>query len=228
MTQLLAILLIAAAGRAGSPTRTICIDPGHPSEVGRGTSGRKVSEIHVAWEVAKRLEAKLIAKGFRVVLTKSAENEFVKNRDRAGIANRCHADLMVRLHCDASNGTGFTTYYPDRQGVLDRTVGPEPTLLKRIEPIAKRFHDVLRADLSGFLRDNGILPDNRTAVGSLHGALVGSIYSKVPVVLVEMCVLTNPRDEELVCGEPGKNRLAAALADACIKCLAKGRQDPNP
>lgn len=124
-------------------TGTICIDPGHPSEVGRGTHGRHVSEIHVAWEVAKRLETILEGKGYKVVMTKHSEKEFVKNRERADIANRSHADLMVRLHCDAAAGSGFTTYFPDRQGTSDGMTGPDPALIARIAPIAKRFNAVL-------------------------------------------------------------------------------------
>src|ERR687897_201590 len=56
------------------------------------------------------------AKGYAVVLTKSAEDELVRNRDRAVVANRAGAALMVRLHCDASVERGFAVYYPDRQG----------------------------------------------------------------------------------------------------------------
>jgi N-acetylmuramoyl-L-alanine amidase len=41
----------------------------------------------------------------------------------------------------------------------------------------------------------------------------------VPVVLVEMCVLTNPGDEDKVSSSKGLDRLAASLADACVKSL---------
>src|SRR5471030_235629 len=150
---------------------TICIDPGHPSEVGNGTRGEKLTEIHVNWEVAQRLEKELHARHFNVVLTKKTEMELVKNRDRARIANECHADLMVRLHCDSSSGSGFTTYYPDRQGSADGFTGPSRELIKTIKPIANRFHDSLAKSLKGFLRDNGIFSDIKTAVGSIHGAL---------------------------------------------------------
>lgn len=215
--------VLLALGAAPSAL-TICIDPGHPSEVGRGTQGRMVTEIHVAWEVAMRMKGILQKQGVTVVLTKHSENEFVKNRDRAETANNCRADLMVRLHCDAASGSGFTTYYPDRQGVTDGFTGPDPALIQRIAPIAKRFNGALKKDLEGFLKDNGNLSDIKTAVGSKHGALIGSIFSKVPVVLVEMCVLTNPHDEDLVRTSKGRQRLAEALADACVESLRNGRK----
>jgi N-acetylmuramoyl-L-alanine amidase len=220
MTPLLAILVFSRLARP----LTICIDPGHPSEVSQGTAGRVVSEVHVAWVVAKKLEAILIAKGVHVVLTKKSEFQMVRNKDRALIANRCHADLMVRLHCDAANGSGFTTYYPDRQGTQHGVTGPAKSVLASTAPVAKRFHAVLRQDLGGFLKDNGLKSDVDTAVGSRYGALIASIYSTVPVVLVEMCVLTNRHDEDLVRSAKGQDRLAQGLADACSKSVGTHRR----
>ena len=65
----------------------ICIDPGHPSEVGRGTHGKKFTEIQVVWKVALLLKTRLEQDGYRVVLTKSKEDEMVRNKKRADIAN---------------------------------------------------------------------------------------------------------------------------------------------
>jgi len=219
--MLAAALFFAACSQETAPYLTICIDPGHPSEVGRGTRGQKVTEIHIAWEVATRLKKILLSQNIKVVLTKKSEDEMVRNQRRAEIANGCHADLMVRLHCDASQGSGFTTYFPDRQGTVNGFTGPDPGLIKSIAPIAKRFHDTLTGELKGFLNDNGNLSDVKTAVGSQHGALVGSIYSRVPVVLIEMCVLTNPNDEEKVSSAQGLDHLASAIAVACVKSLSK-------
>jgi N-acetylmuramoyl-L-alanine amidase len=84
----------------------VCIDPGHPSEV---ASGRNIqngtNETHVDWVVAEKLREALEARGYEVVLTKSSEEELVRNKDRALIANRARAALMIRLHCDASRRT---------------------------------------------------------------------------------------------------------------------------
>jgi N-acetylmuramoyl-L-alanine amidase len=193
---------------------TICIDPGHPSEVGRGTQGRHITEIAVAWEVAQELRTDLKKLGFQVVMTKSSENQFVRNRKRAETANSAQAVLMVRLHCDSSSGTGFTTYYPDQQGVSGGVRGPSQTLLDRTRPIAAVFHTTLARDLQGVLQDNGLKGDEATAVGRKQGALTGSVFSKVPVVLVEMVVLTNPKDEAFVLKPANRAKLAAALADA--------------
>lgn len=61
-------ILVAAFSLIGqvavAAPRTICIDPGHPSEVGRGTAGRSISEISLAWQIAVGLRRELTASGY--------------------------------------------------------------------------------------------------------------------------------------------------------------------
>lgn len=198
----------------------ICIDPGHPSEVGEGTRGKKLTEIRAAWLVAKKLEALLTAAQFEVVLTKKSEKQLVRNRQRAEVANRAKADLHVRLHCDSEGGTGFWTYYPDRQGT-DRTgkTGPSDAVIAATKNLVPRFHAALAEGLKGALKDNGFHSDTKTAVGGKQGALTGSIWSEVPVVLVEMCVLTNPKDEAFLLLKKGQDQMAEALRDGIFAAL---------
>ena len=194
--------------------QTICIDPGHPSEVGRGTSGKKISELTAAWKVAKLLEGKLKKAGMTVVLTKAKEGQFVKNRDRAEIANKAKADLLVRLHCDANEGGGFAVYVPMKKGISGGKTGPSEAVIKVSTEFGKLFHAELAKHLSKHLKDNGLLGDIRTAVGARQGALTGSIFSEVPVVLVEMCCLTNAKDEDFMASATGREKMAEALFKA--------------
>src|SRR5580658_2148108 len=145
--RLFSLALLSFAALA--PAQTVCIDPGHPSEVGRGTQGRRVTEVHEAWIVAKAVQKKLLAHRIHVVLTKNSENQFVRNRERAEIANTARADFMLRLHCDASNESGFAVFYPDRQGTSEGVTGPSQAVLLRTLPMAKAFHDAMVADLRG-------------------------------------------------------------------------------
>lgn len=192
----------------------ICIDPGHPSEVGRGTHGKLISEIRLVWQVANKLKTALERGGYSVLLTKQSENQFVRNRQRAEIANKFQAKLMLRLHCDAQGGTGFAVYAPDRQGVSAGAKGPSRGVIDASWRLGRVFHQELAKRLNGKLKDNGLKPDTKTAVGAKQGALTGSVFSKVPVVLVEMCVLTNPKDERYVTSAKGQMELVDALKKA--------------
>jgi N-acetylmuramoyl-L-alanine amidase len=226
MNRTILALVAATSCLVHADQPVVCIDPGHPSEVGRGTTGRRISEMALVWRVARRLADRLRTDGYRVVLTKSRVDQFVTNRRRAEIANKARANLMLRLHCDASSGSGFTVYYPDRQGLSLGVRGPAPEVLASSRKAALAFHGALEKNTRGVFRDNGLQPDAKTAVGSKQGALTGSVFSKVPVVLVEMCVLTNPKDEALMLSERGMNAMVGALA-AAVRAAAGLRSTPQ-
>jgi len=138
------------AAEPGPSARTIvCIDPGHPSEVASGKNVQNgTSETAVDWAVAEKLREALEARGYEVVLTKSAEEELVRNKERALIANRARAALMIRLHCDASTERGFAVYYPDRPGrAKDGTTGPARDVIEESRRAAEAVHAGL-ADFS--------------------------------------------------------------------------------
>lgn len=203
-------LALASAALADRPV--VCIDPGHPSEIGAGCRGKKTTEIEVAWQVGQRLRKLLEAVGVRVVMTKRHRSEKVTNRRRAEIANESQADLMLRLHCDAvPKERGFATFYPDRAGRDGKFAGPSPEVLKQVAPMAKAFHTAWAAGLRKALPDRGMRTDRQTKVGGEHGALIGSIHSRVPSILVEMCVLTNPKDEAFIVSPAGRDKMANAL-----------------
>jgi N-acetylmuramoyl-L-alanine amidase len=199
----------------------VCIDPGHPSEVASGTEVQNgTNETHVAWVVALRLQKILEAKGYAVCLTKSAEGELVRNRDRALVANRAGAALMVRLHCDASTDRGFAIYHPDRQATRDGVKGPSPRVIGESARAAAAMHDGMAEVLRGLLKDGGVRGDSQTFVGGQQGgALTGSIFSEVPVVLIEMVVLSNPEDAEFIKAEAGQQKMAEAIASGVMRFI---------
>jgi N-acetylmuramoyl-L-alanine amidase len=211
--------------------RKICIDPGHPSEVGIGTKGKKATEVGVAWRMALLVKDLLRERGATIVLTKSREREMVKNRRRAEIANAANADLMLRLHCDAEGRTGASVYYPDRPGrSSDGMRGPSAAVIAISRKAGQAFHPAFRAELNGVFADRGLLTDAQTFIGGKQGALTGSIYSKVPVLLVEMCVLTSPADEAFITSKSGEARMARALAkgaEAAVLATAAPQEPPK-
>ena len=50
-----------------SKNRTVCIDPGHPSEVNSGNTVQNgTTETHIDWAVAKKLQKALISLGYPI------------------------------------------------------------------------------------------------------------------------------------------------------------------
>jgi len=201
--------------------KLICIDPGHPSENGIGAATGKLTEVGIAWRVAELLRDRIEQAGGKVAMTKHREREYVTNRRRAEIANEFHADLMLRLHCDDAPGvSGIATYYPDREGVAaDGFRGPSLAVREASEKLAKSFHTAMITELAGALADRGLLTDRQTAIGAKQGALTGSIRSRVPVLLVEMCVLNSRKDVAFVSAADGTKRLCEALFAGVLKAL---------
>jgi N-acetylmuramoyl-L-alanine amidase len=223
--MLSALCLLLAVG----PETVVCLDPGHPSEVGRGTQGKRITEIALAWSVAGKVRPKLEAAGIRVVMTKRSETEYVTNIRRAEIANQASANLMLRLHCDASAETGFTVFTPGKAGTFQGKTGPTQEVIDRSRAAGEQIHQSLVQQMKGKLRDNGLQPDSKTAVGSKYGALVGSIYSTVPVVLVEMFTLKNPgggpTDEEYAITDAGQSTMALALVEGVKRAVAPRKRN---
>ena len=231
MKQFLALLLLlsltsAACADGGSLTGlTVCLDPGHTSETSAGTASRdgKLTERHVNWVVARDLKPLLEAEGARVVMTKRSEGEVVTNRRRAEIANAAHADLFLRLHCDAASDAGLGTYYPDRQGRAHGRTGPSPLVISASHRAALLFHPAVIRALGGALANRGIKGDSATGVGGKQGALTGSIFSQVPALTVEMVVLTNNHDYRFIRVSGGQQRMAHALL-AGVEAYARQRR----
>ncbi|MGD8869586.1 MAG: N-acetylmuramoyl-L-alanine amidase [Gemmatimonadales bacterium] len=207
------LVALYACGGSEASRHVVVVDPGHPSETSEGTRGPSgLTENHVNWVIGQKVRALLEERGYEVIMTKLVEDELVTNRHRADIANYNSADLMVRLHCDAGDHSGTATFYPDRQGTRFEVTGPSDDVIAGSEALARAFHPAMIEVLGSGWNDLGIKGDSKTAVGSRQGALTGSIFSQVPVITVEMVVLTNPDDEAFIAEESGQDRMARAIA----------------
>ncbi len=202
----------------------ICIDPGH-SKATVGAHGKKAVEYKVVWQVAQRLKIELERLGLKAILTKRTQDENVRNEDRAAAANRAGADLLLRLHCDAGTDSGVATFFPDRQGEKDGVRGPSRAVIAASRRCAVLFHPAMIRALDGALPDRGVRPDIQTNIGGKQGALTGSIFSRVPVLLVEMAVLTNPKDETFIASERGQRLMARALAKGAEAAVKRRKEE---
>ena len=101
----------------------VCLDPGHGTapEVGRerepigpGSAQLKIKdpggaagEAPVALAIARRTRALLLARGYRVAMTRDAAGYRGGNRERARFCNARGAALMIRIHADGSSDPGL-------------------------------------------------------------------------------------------------------------------------
>lgn len=207
-------MIPAAAGAAAAAL--ICLDPGHgtPPAVGRQTEpigpGSKVLKIKdgggapgeagVALAIARRARALLLARGYRVAMTRTGTTFSYGNGGniaRAQFCNRRHAALMVRIHADGSGDTslhGVSTLVPAwHRGWTDDIYAPSLRAGRALQRAvvsatgAANRGLVQRADLTGFN------------------------WADVPVVLVETGFLSNPAEQRLLHTGAYQQRVARGL-----------------
>ena len=177
----------------------ICLDPGHgtPPAVGRQTEpigpgsrvykikdgGGASGEAAVALAIAKKTRTLLLARGYRVAMTRTGPTFIYGtggNVARAQFCNRRHAALMLRIHADGSANSsqhGMATLYPAfHRAWTDDIYGRS----LRAAKLVQRF--TVRATGA---KNNGLVQ---------RSDLTGFNWANVPAILVETGFMTNPTE----------------------------------
>jgi len=103
--------------------KVIVIDPSWGGEF-TGESANGVNESEIVFDLAQRLEGRLIALGVNVILTRSANNSPLE-KDRIKVANSVNADLVIALKVDSyknEKANGVATYFYGREDKGVRSV----------------------------------------------------------------------------------------------------------
>jgi N-acetylmuramoyl-L-alanine amidase len=206
------------AGAAGlAAASLICLDPGHGTPpaigqqlepIGPGSKEMKIKdgggapgEAAVALAIAKRARKLLVARGYRVAMTRTGTTIRLGNGNgniaRARFCNRRHAALMVRIHADGSSDRslhGVSTLVPAwHRGWTDDIYRPSLRAGRAMEKA------VVRATGAA---DHGIVQ---------RSDLTGFNWADVPVVLLEAGFLSNPTEERRLKTGAYQQRVARGL-----------------
>jgi N-acetylmuramoyl-L-alanine amidase len=200
-----------------APTPLICLDPGHgtPPAIGRqvepigpGSHTLKIKdgggapgEAPVALAIALRARRLLLARGYRVAMTRTGPTIHLGDGDgniaRARFCNRRHAALMVRIHADGSPDTslnGISTLVPAlHRGWTDDIYAAS---LRAGRSIQRALVGATGAADRGVVR---------------RSDLTGFNWANVPAVLVETGFLTNPTERRLLHTGAYQQRVAAGI-----------------
>jgi N-acetylmuramoyl-L-alanine amidase len=209
--------VIAAAGVAAAAL--ICLDPGHGTPpaiaqqtepIGPGSRVLKIKdgggahgEAAVALAIAKRTRALLLARGYRVAMTRTGPTIHLPdgngNVARARFCNRRHAALMVRIHADGSADRslhGVSTLVPAwHKGWTDDIYGRS---LRAGRALQKAVLAATGAADRGIVR---------------RSDLTGFNWANVPAVLAETGFLSNSNDSRLLHTASYQQKVARGLAN---------------
>ena len=191
----------------------ICLDPGHGTQpsvgaqtepIGPGShllkikdGGGAAGEAPVALAVAQRARVLLLARGYRVAMTRTTTGYRGGNIARAQFCNVRHAALMIRIHADGSTNTnahGLSTLYPaQHRGWTDDIYAAS----LRAARVTQRA--LIHATGA---RDLGLVP---------RSDLTGFNWADVPAILVETGFMSNPRESTLLRSASYQSKIAAGL-----------------
>jgi N-acetylmuramoyl-L-alanine amidase len=188
--------------------KLIVLDPGHGG-TDRGSMHGDLQEAVLNLDMAERVQAILIARGWQVRMTRTTDHDVDAtpastqaairighdNTDayalqaRDDIANEAGARLFVSIHCNAyinSGPNGATVYYSKPSD----------------QPLAQIMdRDIAMSSLG--VKDDGIVKSH----------LYVTLHASMPAILIETAFLSNPSDYAKLASSAWRQQMAEAIAD---------------
>jgi len=201
-------------------TRTVVLDPGHGGDDKGASSPRNVHEKLVVLDVAKRVQAKLEARGINVELTRESDrNLSLDARCRKAAALR--ADLFVSIHAnsagkkrDIRGGETFVLALPGRYSSNSYGSGKPPSSV-----YTGNRYDIANMALGYRIQQNLIKATGQEDRGVKRARFEVLRDAPCPAALVEMAFLSNPKDEAIAIDPAGRDRIARGIADGIAAYL---------
>lgn len=182
--------------------KRVTIDAGHGGKYPAGDPGAVNGSKHEAvatLAIAKKVGAKLKAKGYAVKYTRTSDKA-VSLAERCRISNAYGADAFISIHLNAASN-------PEAHGV-------ETWRYERVGSTTKRLAENIQTELvsaTGF-RNRGV---------KTSGTLYVLKHTVAPAALCEVGFISNRDEARLLFTEKYQNKIASAIAEGVDKTLSK-------
>jgi N-acetylmuramoyl-L-alanine amidase len=186
--------------------KVIVIDPSWGGEF-TGESNNGVVESEIVFDLAQRLEGRLLALGVNVVLTRSAKNSPLE-KERIETANSVNADLVIALKVDSyknEKASGVATYYYGRDDKKIHSV------------VGERFANLMQREICA----RTDLLNCRTHAKSWDLLRL----TVAPTVRVDLGYLSNPQDAKRLSDPAFRDQLAEAMIVAIQRLYLSAEDD---
>lgn len=157
----------------------------------------KQKEYHVTMNYAKALRTQLEEKGYKVVLTRSAHDVKLSNKERAKVANKSRATLVISLHADGGKSyqNGFYIMSPSKKSTTSKRYKKSNqqanAILKKVSTKGKVF------STGHFYREDLALFN----------------YTKAPAISIQLGFLTNVKDDKKLADNVYMEKLVKRIAN---------------
>ena len=197
------IIAIDAGHQARGNSALEAIGPGaaqRKAKVSSGTAGvaTHIPEYQLTLAVAKRLQKQLVADGYQVYMIRETHNVNISNRERAQAAAAAKADILVRIHANGSENRADN-------GILLITPTAKSPYIANLYPKSRRLANNI---LTETLKITGA---NSKGVWETN-TMSGVNWATMPVVIVEMGFMSNPREDKLMQTSQYQEKLAKGIA----------------
>lgn len=190
---------------------TVFLDPGHGgSDPGAVAGGVKEANLNLA--VAKKVQALLVSRGYRVYMSRTTDT-YVDLYDRPRMANELKADIFVSIHTN-STGTsstsaiGIESYYyeydPNYPSKINTAMHNDP------DRIAKSM------TLTNFIQGNMIEYTGAYDRGTDGDTFAVIRESAMPATLLEMGFINNTTERQKLVTDSYQSKIARGIADGIV------------
>ena len=168
-----------------------------------GTQGlnTKTPEYVVALDVSLMLRDMLVKNGATVVMTRTDNDAYLTNIQRADILNKASVDAAIQVHCNGGGASqyGMSSYYRTSGSWVEEGAWMANCLLKHM------------------LKTTGA----KDAGVHVCNTYMSLNYSFTPACLVEMGYLTNAKEELLLINPEYQRKLAQGMYDGLLEYFGR-------
>jgi len=174
------------------------------NRIGVGTSGvsTRTPEYEVTLQVGLKLRDLLESEGATVVITRTANDVYITNIQRAQMLNAAGVAIALQLHCD-----GSTNRSANGISVWTRNTG---AYWKESAEAAEIILNTMVA-ATGAARVGAKRSDNYMSLN----------YSTTPSVLIEMGYLSNAAEDVKLCSDSYQDQLAGSIMEGLCAWLGR-------